>query len=274
MATSLGMAGAVRHVFAGADANAGASGLPAPNPAVSDDLEGHPWLLARYAGPGGRLVPVIDGTEITATFANDVVSGMAGCNDYNAGYRLAGNVLRVSPIASTRAQCFDPPGIMQQEAAYFAALQQATRVDAASDALSLHAANGATLLEYVPQPQASLEGTVWTAINYNNGQGAIVSVKTGTTISASFAGRVMSGSAGCNTYQAGYALNGDAITIQMPASTFAYCADPPGVMDQETAYLAALPTAERYRIDGALLILERTDGARVATYTAGATTSS
>jgi heat shock protein HslJ len=260
----------MRHVFAGADAG----GLPAPTSAVSDDLEGHPWSLVRYAAPGGRLVPVLNGTEITAAFSDLQVSGRAGCNDYFAGYVLAGNVLRVSPIASTQAFCSSPRGIMQQEAAYFTALQQATRVDAASDALSLRAANGATLLEYVPQPQAPLEGTVWTAINYNNGQGAIVSVRTGTTITASFAGRVMSGSAGCNTYQAGYALNGDAITIQMPASTFAYCADPPGVMDQETAYLAALPTAERYRIDGALLILERTDGARVATYTAGATTSS
>ena len=241
--------GAVGHASASSDFG---RSQPAPQPAVADDLEGRPWLLVGYAGPGGRLLPVLPGTEITATFANRQVSGGAGCNDYNAGYLLVGNVLRVSPIAGTLAQCWDPPGIMQQEAAYFRNLQQATRVDVVGDTLTLRTTGGATLLEYMPQPQTPLEGTTWTALNYNNGQGAVVSIITGTTITASF----------------GHALNGEAITIQQVASTRMFCANPPGVMDQETAYLTALTTATRYRIEGALLILERDNGARVATYTA------
>jgi hypothetical protein len=41
-------------------------------------------------------------------------------------------------------------------------------------------------------------------------------------------------------------------------------------MEQEAAYLAALPTTARYRIEGDRLTLERDDGARVAGYTARA----
>ena len=45
------------------------------------------------------------------------------------------------------------------------------------------------------------------------------------------------------------------------------CAEPKGVMDQEAAYLAALPTAVGYRVDGGSLALLSADGTSVATYT-------
>jgi hypothetical protein len=41
-------------------------------------------------------------------------------------------------------------------------------------------------------------------------------------------------------------------------------------MEQEAAYLAALPRTVRYRIEGDRLSLEAADGARLATYTASA----
>ena len=102
---------------------------------------------------------------------------------------------------------------------------------------------------YVAQPQRPLEGTEWMAIDYNNGQEAVVSVLAGTRITAAFAAGSLSGSAGCSTYTAGYAAAGPMrMAFDPAASTRAFCADPLGVMDQETAYLAALPTAARYRI--------------------------
>ena len=158
---------------------------------------------------------------------------------------------------------------MPQEAAYLAALQRTARYATVGDLLLLQGGNGAVQTAFVAQPQRPLEGTEWVAVDYNNGQEAVVSVLAGTRITAAFAAGSLSGSAGCNTYTAAYAAAGsDAIRIGPPASTRAFCADPPGVMDQEAAYLAALPTAARYRIEGAQLRLERADGARVATYTA------
>jgi heat shock protein HslJ len=58
------------------------------------------------------------------------------------------------------------------------------------------------------------------------------------------------------------------LAIGPVAGTRAACAEPPGVMEQEAAYFAALPTASRYRMDGERLILERAVGARVASFTA------
>ena len=45
------------------------------------------------------------------------------------------------------------------------------------------------------------------------------------------------------------------------------CKGPAGVMEQERAYLEALPTATRFRVDGKNLQLTRDDGTRVADFT-------
>ena len=166
--------------------------------------------------------------------------------------------------------CAEPPGVMPQEAAYLAALQRTARYATAGDLLLLHGADGAVQVAYVAQPQRALEGTDWVAVDYNNGREAVVTVLPGTRITAVFAAGGLSGAAGCNSYTAGYtvAAGSDAISIGPPASTQAFCAEPPGAMDQEAAYLAALPTAGRYRIEGAQLRLEQADGSRVATYVA------
>jgi heat shock protein HslJ len=47
------------------------------------------------------------------------------------------------------------------------------------------------------------------------------------------------------------------------------CPEPEGVMDQEAAYLAALPTAATFRVNGGLLELLSAEGSAVVTYTRG-----
>ena len=250
-----------------------AAGVAAP--AAAADLEGAPWLALFYAGPGpaGRLLPVLPDTEVTATFQRGVVSGAAGCNSYSAGYSLAGgpDALRIGPVASTQMACAEPPGVMQQEAAYLGALQRTMRFATVGNLLLLQAADGRVQVAYVPQPERSLEGPEWLAINYNNGSGAVVSVLAGTRITARFADGSVAGTAGCNSYNAAYTLGGgpDALRIGPVAATRMACAEPPGVMEQEAAYLAALPTAQSYRFEGPDLVLERAGGARVARYTPG-----
>jgi heat shock protein HslJ len=159
---------------------------------------------------------------------------------------------------------------MEQEGAYLRALERVGRFHLVGERLVLQAADWSPLALYVPQPQSSLEGTEWVALNYNNGRGAVVSILAGSEITARFAEGLLSGSAGCNQYNAGYTLGpaAGALSITPAASTRVFCAEPAGVMDQEAAYLATLPAAARYRIEGAQLILERGDGARVATYSA------
>lgn len=117
----------------------------------------------------------------------------------------------------------------------------------------------------VPQPPPPppvtdpLSGTRWNVVNYNDGS-AIVTLLPGTAATMGFdAGRV-SGSSGCNTYQAGYTVNGNAIAIGAPAATGIFCAEPAGVMDQEARFLAALQSATAFRVVGSQLELTTAGG--------------
>jgi heat shock protein HslJ len=80
----------------------------------------------------------------------------------------------------------------------------------------------------------------------------------------------LSGSAGCNAYKASYTTDKGTIAIRAPAATRKACAEPAGVMEQETAYLALLPTAVSYRVDGNVLELLAGDGTRLVTYSRSA----
>jgi heat shock protein HslJ len=120
----------------------------APGPAAP--LEGTPWRLASYAAPGQDLRPVLPGTEVTATFEGGRLSGSAGCNRYTAGYTLGGSVwaIAIAQTASTRRFCAAPPGVMEQEAAYLAALPTATHYRIEGDRLTLRLDGGALVASY------------------------------------------------------------------------------------------------------------------------------
>jgi heat shock protein HslJ len=78
----------------------------------------------------------------------------------------------------------------------------------------------------------------------------------------------LSGSAGCNTYFAGYQVTGNQLAITPPASTRRLCT-PQAIMDQEAQYLLALDSTQRFEIAGARLRLFGL-GDRTLTYTVGA----
>lgn len=60
----------------------------------------------------------------------------------------------------------------------------------------------------------------------------------------------MSGSSGCNSYQAGYEVDGNNITISLPISTMMACAESDGIMEQEQEYLTAIGIAATQQISG------------------------
>jgi heat shock protein HslJ len=120
----------------------------------------------------------------------------------------------------------------------------------------------------VTQPiatQSPLVG-VWDLFSYNNGKGAIQTVITGSQTTANFqADWKLSGSGGCNQYNAGYtttASNG--ITITQPVTTLMACAEP--VMQQETQYLSLLQQATKFEISGNQLTLFDKTGTKLLIY--------
>ena len=61
----------------------------------------------------------------------------------------------------------------------------------------------------------------------------------------------LTGSAGCNNYTTSYTADEGTITIEPPGSTRKLCPEPEGIMEQESAYLAALEAAETVRLQRA-----------------------
>jgi heat shock protein HslJ len=78
-------------------------------------------------------------------------------------------------------------------------------------------------------------------------------VPPGTTITLDFSEDQVSGSAGCNHYGGSYRADADSLSISDVFATEMWCMKPEGVMEQETAYFAALSGAAAYQIDGGKL---------------------
>jgi heat shock protein HslJ len=156
--------------------------------------------------------------------------------------------------------------VMDQESAYLQALGEAKTFTVNGDQLTLAGADKTSLVIYNAQSQ-DLTGTSWEATGYNNGKQAVVGVLAGTALTADFGkDGNLSGNSGCNTYNGGYKVNGDQITIGPLASSMMACEEPAGVMEQEAQYLAALQSAATYQIEGSVLQLRTKDDALAAIF--------
>ena len=151
---------------------------------------------------------------------------------------------------------------MRVETAYLAALGQITGYQLQDGLLQLTYGSGQALT-FKPAAISGLDGSSWRVTGYNNGRQAVVSLAAGTTISLLFADGKVSGQA-CNSYNGSYTQDGDKVTISPLVSTEMMCPEA-GVMEQETAYLAALQAAATWQIDGSKLTLRDAAGAMQVT---------
>ena len=236
-------------------------------------LVGTDWVLDSYSTGGDAISSVIAGATVTAKFSADGnVTGNAGCNLYGGQYSLEGENFSVSSLYSTLMYC-GTPGVMEQESAYLALLGNASSYRIEGDRLTLTDAAGTDFLFFVQAeevPPAPLTGTEWTLESYSLSSEAVSSVIAGTTVTAVFsADGNVGGNAGCNSYGAGYTVDGANLTIEAPISTKMYCGEPEGVMEQENRYLTLLESVAGYRIDGTRLVLTDEAGATLLTFSAG-----
>ncbi|MEZ4613242.1 MAG: META domain-containing protein [Caldilineaceae bacterium] len=226
-----------------------------PETAAPPDLADTSWVLSAL---NGRL-PVA-GSTVTLAFGTDgTASGTDGCNQFSGTYTQDGEALTFpQPMALTMMACEEP--IATQATDYMAALAATDGFTASSTQLVLR--SGDEIVATFVAASTDLAGTDWQVIGYNNGREAVVGVLTGTEITANFGtDGTLSGNAGCNQYFAGFTVDGDALTIDMPGSTMRFCAEPPGVMEQESEYLAALATVATFGMEGNLMVLRTADGA-------------
>ena len=213
------------------------------------DIENKPWQLTSATG-----LTIPDGVVPSAAFTGGNVFGTAGCNTYRASYTLDGDSLEIGEPAGTLIAC--PPPVDEFERAYLDALGQVASWELDGEELVLSDADGNELLRY---EVASIVGS-WTVTGVNTGD-AVVSPIVGTELTAVFADDgSLTGSAGCNNYTTSYTADAGDIQIEPAASTKKLCSEPEGIMEQETAYLAALEAARPYGFNGPTMELARRRG--------------
>ncbi len=112
----------------------------------------------------------------------------------------------------------------------------------------------------------SLEGRLWQLESYANSDGEWVDVLPGTEITIEFRDGQLGGNAGCNSTFGAYELDGYDLTVGGVGMTEMYCGAPEGVMEQESAYLAALQSVATVQITDDQLQIANADGETVLAY--------
>lgn len=217
------------------------------------------WLLIAFA-QDGEQTPVIEGTSITAVFdADGRIGGSGGCNSYGGTFSTAEGSLTLDGLFSTERACLGE-GIMEQERAYFDALQAATRYSIARNALVIESGDGGQLIfTFVP----GLTDTAWQLESWVSGGETSAPVSDSLiTLEFSEDGRV-AGTGGCNRYGGTYSAGTDgALTVSAVSSTRRACMGE-GLMEQEQAYFAALESATAYVISSGRLTVTFGDGGQM-----------
>jgi len=248
-----------------------------PTPPHVMELSGTTWHLISYRNESGAGQPVIEGTDITAIFNDSLgeLSGNAGCNHYTARYTVDGATLQIHQLAWTEVYCTEPPGVMRQETGYLSALERAAAFYLAANQLSLSDGGGEVLLVFEagepPGGPVNLNGTAWHLVSLATGPDEVRPVLEGTRITAVFGDDGdLGGSAGCNHYATNFTQEGDAIRIGHVATTMMYCAEPVGVMEQESAYLIALESIASAEREKEQLVMSNAAGETVLIFEEGA----
>ncbi len=113
--------------------------------------------------------------------------------------------------------------------------------------------------------QASLTDTTWVLQSFGDPNNP-TPVENGISITALFSpAKSVSGSSGCNTYTARYAVQGKTLRMDQPIATYKSC---PQGMEQEGIYLSALVSVTSYQITGSSLEIVYNQGKGLLKYSA------
>jgi heat shock protein HslJ len=223
------------------------------------------WQSTHHAD--GSSIVAADPSRYTITFQPDGrLIIRADCNTVLGNYMVSGTELSIQLGPSTLVGC--PPDSQADQ--FIADLARVSGYAVAGDNLQLNLGSGGDQMLMSPLPIPSLVGTNWQASSYNNGRGGVQSLLSGTEITAVFTddGQI-SGSAGCNRYFGPYQSGGESLKIGPLASSRILC-EPPAVMDQEHAFLAALEAATQYQFENGRLVLRDASDATQAIFVAAA----
>lgn len=146
-----------------------------------------------------------------------------------------------APLAATYDDCVNDPGTFEYV------------VEASGPGGTSRQVQSAEFIRPTP-----IVNTSWRLTNYRSDSG-LASVLPGTTVTANFGSDFrVTGSGGCNSYNATYTASANNIRIGSLSSTGQTCGSPEGIMSQEAAVFNLMQQALLYRIEGSTLYI--TDG--------------
>jgi heat shock protein HslJ len=226
------------------------------------NLGGSTWSLRSLNGQ-----PALEGITAGMIFGEDgSLTGKTGCNSFSTTYKTSGNQITISPAASTQMACPQPQ--MDQETAFYNALANAKTYNVQGTILNLIDASGTTVAAFdkVDAASISLPGSAWNVTGYNNGQQAVVSLVSGSEITAIFGeNSILSGNTGCNDYNVRFQVDGRNVKVdQQVQMTENTCSEE--LMVQEQQYLAALQSAATYTIQLDTMEFRTADDALAVTF--------
>lgn len=202
------------------------------------------WTLATWIEnrQTQKLVPKQD---VTLQFAEDIVSGMASCNNYQGSVKwLSQTTVKMGGLSTTRKLC--RPEVMNQEKRFLKALQNTQsvtvtnnqikvqyKVDQGMGEMVFNAAKGSKTVT----PKFSLQETNWKLTSWSLGK-IVNRPLDKAQVTARFSRDRITGSTGCNQFQGNFSQTGQQLTIKNLIATERGCESP--LMKQEASVLAAL----------------------------------
>jgi heat shock protein HslJ len=229
-------------------------------------LIGTVWNLVAY---GSKYNMPPEGIIPTVVFSDDgTLAGKSGCNSFFGQYQENGQELSIKEIGSTLMLCLDDEA-MKLEQEYLTLLTNVAAYAIDASSLTLYNENTESILLFEATPVLSIYDTPFELRSFFADE-ATRYVFTDSIITFEMAeDGTISGNAGCNTYSTTAILDESSqslITIAPPVFTEMLCFDE-GIMEQEFAYLALLPTAYSFDFDGRHLKLYNANGDVIATFT-------
>jgi heat shock protein HslJ/sporulation protein YlmC with PRC-barrel domain len=220
-------------------------------------LAGTTWELESFGGTEDYL-PVRPGTRLTLNFMVDRYAGFGGCDWFLGVYAAqADHTLRLQTPAQTHVGC--DVNVVSQQGTYLTSLLNLMEYELKDDKLIGYTVMNQRLMTFVPAEPVPFETTTWALQLFHNETRWYPGLF-GIEITAQFEGDQVSGSAGCNTYQATVDREGDSLTISNLTVTDKSCTEPEGIMSQEEEYLSLLQTVgSMVQVDGMLLLADVQD---------------
>lgn len=105
-------------------------------------LTGVTWQVTGYNNGRQAVVSLIEGSELNVVFSEDgTVSGSSGVNTFSGSYTVDGGRISIGPLATTLMA--GDPALMEQEAAFLAALESVSAYGIRGSELELRSEDGA-----------------------------------------------------------------------------------------------------------------------------------